>query len=151
MIDKGKAKSVVELSTARVRDVMSPKPQTLERNDQLSVADDLMRAERIRHLPVLDERGALAGIVTQRDLFHSALVKALGFGTSVRDKMLGTILVKEVMNADVITTTPDARLTEAARVMADEKIGCLPVVDGATLVGILTEGDLVALVADRAT
>ena len=130
-----------------VRDVMSPTPKTLGRNDHLVVADDLMKAERIRHLPVLDEQGRLAGIVTQRDLFHSALVRALGFGTTVRDKMLDSILVKEVMNEEVVTTTAATPLTEAAAVMAQRKIGCLPVVDGDTLVGILTEGDLVALVA----
>jgi CBS domain-containing protein len=122
-----------------VRDVMSPTPKTLGRNDHLVVADDLMKAERIRHLPVLDEQGRLAGIVTQRDLFHSALVRALGFGTTVRDKMLDSILVKEVMNEEVVTTT--------AATPSQRKIGCLPVVDGDTLVGILTEGDLVALVA----
>ena len=141
------AKDPVDLGSTRVADVMSTAPRTLGRNDQLSVADDLMTSERIRHLPVLDERGALAGIVTQRDLFHSALVKALGFGTAVRDKMLGSILVKEVMTEEVVTTTPETGLAEAAAIMAQHKIGCLPVIRDDVLVGILTEGDLVALVA----
>ena len=54
----------------RVGDVMSREPRTLGRNDRLQVADDLMRTVRCRHLPVLDERGRLAGIVSQRDLFQ---------------------------------------------------------------------------------
>ena len=151
VVEKREVRERLTLASALVGDVMSPTPKTLGRNDQLSVADDLMRAERIRHLPVVDEQGLLAGIVTQRDLFHSALVRALGFGTAVRDKMLSSILVKDVMTEEVVTTTPTTPLTAAAAVMADRKIGCLPVVDDTTLVGILTEGDLVALVAASAT
>ena len=151
VVEQQATRGAVDLRSAKVGDVMSATPRTLGRNDQLSVADDLMKAERIRHLPVLDEGGVLAGIVTQRDLFHSALVKALGFGTTVRDKMLGSILVKEVMKEDVVTTTPDTALPEAAELMSRHKIGCLPVVNGDALVGILTEGDLVALVASSAT
>lgn len=147
MTEAQSKRRVSGLRSALVRDVMSPTPKTLGRNDQLSAADDLMQVDRIRHLPVLDERGSLVGIVTQRDLFHSALVRALGFGTTVRDKTLRSILVKEVMHEDVVTTTSETPLTEAAAVMAERKIGCLPVVDGDALVGILTEGDLVALVA----
>ena len=61
--------------------------------------------------------------------------------------MLDTLVVKEVMRTDVITTTPDEPLAEAARVMLERKIGCLPVIEGGRLVGILTEGDFVALAA----
>ena len=131
----------------KVRDVMSTNPKTLGRNDQLTMADDLMKAERIRHLPVLDEQGHLTGIISQRDLFHSALVRALGFGTAGRERMLESLLVKEVMTDEVETTPPQTPLSVAARVMAERKIGCLPVVEDGALVGILTEGDIVALVA----
>lgn len=65
-----------------VRDVMSREPRTVVRNDRLAIADDLMDAERIRHLLVLDNAGKLTGVVSQRDLFHSALVRVLGFGTA---------------------------------------------------------------------
>jgi CBS domain-containing membrane protein len=130
-----------------VGDVMTANPKTLGRNDRLKVADDLLQAERIRHLPVLDDDGNLAGIVTQRDLFHSGLVRALGFGTAARDRMLDSILVKDVMTNDVVTTTSDTSLADAASLMAERKIGCLPVVDDDALVGILTEGDFVAFVA----
>ena len=81
----------------QVRDLMSRPVQTLTRNDKLSIADTTMRANRIRHLPVLDEYGRLVGILSQRDLFFNALVRALGFGSSVRDRTLDSILVKEVM------------------------------------------------------
>ena len=139
---KGNAKDL------SVRDVMSQNPKTLGRNDQLSLADDVMRAERIRHLPVLDEDGKLCGIVSQRDMFRGALAQALGYGTAAQGKVLAMLRVKEVMTTEVITIPPDAALAEAARTMLERKIGCLPVVDGGRrLVGILTESDFVALAA----
>jgi CBS domain-containing protein len=127
-----------------VKDLMSRKVTTLARNDRLSLAEDLMQASRIRHLPVLNESGHLVGILSQRDLFHSALVRALGFGTNAKDKMLQTIAVKNVMTDKVRTTTQDTPVAEAARVMLEHKVGCLPVMQGDELVGILTESDFVA-------
>jgi len=136
-----------ETQNVHVRDVMSRTPKTLGRNDQLSLADDVMRAERIRHLPVLDDDGSLCGILSQRDMFRGALAQALGYGTAAQQKMLTMLRVKEVMTTDVITTRPDMALAEAAKTMLERKIGCLPVMDGVRLVGILTESDFVALVA----
>jgi CBS domain-containing membrane protein len=130
----------------RVVDLMSRSVKTLARNDKLSIADTLMRSARIRHLPVVDE-GRVVGIVSQRDLFFNALVRALGFGSAARDRMLDSIVVKEVMTEDVVTTTPDVEVRVAAKLMVDRKIGCLPVVDGEALVGILSESDIVSAVA----
>ena len=135
------------IAALRVGDVMSREPRTLGRNDRLQVADDLMRTVRCRHLPVLDERGRLAGIVSQRDLFQSALLRALGYGSRARHQMLSSVVVKEVMTEPVITTTPDTTLADAARVMSARKIGCLPVIEQSALVGILTEGDFVRIAA----
>ena len=129
----------------RVRDVMTADVTTLQRNDKLTLADDIMRLGRIRHLPVLDEDGQLAGILTQRDLFRGALAKALGYGERAQRQLMDTLVVKEVMTAEVLTTTPDTPLAEAAKVLVERKIGCLPVVDGGRLIGIITEADFVAL------
>ena len=130
-----------------VGDVMSREVHTLGRNDQLSIADDLIQQQRIRHLPVLDEGGELVGILSQRDLFRGALAKALGYGSSQQEKMLAMLVVKEVMTTEVLTAGPDTPLSEAAAVMQKNKIGSLPVVQGGKLVGIVTEGDFVALAA----
>jgi len=132
----------------KVRDVMTADPTTLKRNDKLTLADDIMLLGRIRHLPVLDDDGQrLVGIVSQRDLFRDALAQALGYGRHAQRKILDTLSVKEVMTGDVVTTSPDTSLVEAARLLTERKIGCLPVVENERLVGILTEGDFVALVA----
>jgi CBS domain-containing protein len=127
----------------RVRDLMSSEVVTLHRNDQLSIADDVMRLGRIRHLPVLDDDGLLVGIVSQRDLFRGALARALGYGAHAQQKLLGQLLVKEVMTNDPISIAPDAPLAEAARLMLERKVGALPVVEAGRLVGILTESDFV--------
>ena len=132
----------------KVRDVMTHEVATLNRNDELSLADDVMRLGRIRHLPVIDEdTGELAGIVSQRDLFRGALVRAFGYGEVAQRRIMKTIAVKEVMTTEVVSTAADTSLTEAAQLMLEHKIGCLPVVNQGKLDGILTEGDFVALAA----
>jgi CBS domain-containing protein len=135
----------------RVRDVMSRELATLNRNDELSLADDVMRLGRIRHLPVLDEDGRLVGVVSQRDLFRGALVKALGYGERTARRLMKSIPVKEIMTPDPVTTPPDTPLREAAEAMLSGKIGCLLVVDGEELVGIITEADFVSMVASGGT
>ena len=96
---------------------------------------------------IVDEDGSLVGIVSQRDLFQSALLRALGYGSRARDHVLSSVVVKEVMTEPVITSTPGTVLADAASVMVERKIGCLPVVEQGALVGILTEGDFVGIVA----
>jgi CBS domain-containing membrane protein len=132
-------------SDTTVKDIMTKTVSTLGRNDTLDLADDIMTLERIRHLPVLDE-GRVVGVVSQRDLFRSALAAALGYGEKAQKRLLRTIRVKEVMSEPAITVSPEAPVTEATRLMLDRKIGCLPVVDGHSLVGIVTETDVLRYV-----
>jgi CBS domain-containing membrane protein len=133
-----------------VKDVMTADVTTLKRNEKLTLADDLMNLGRIRHLPVVDDDGGqVIGIVSQRDLFRGALAQAIGYGQHARRKLLDTLLVKEVMTSDPTTTTSDTPLADAASVLMEKKIGCLPVIESGRLVGILTEGDFVKLYARK--
>lgn len=135
----------------KVRDLMSRDVATVHRNDRLLIADDVMRLGRIRHMPVLDdESGELVGILSQRDLFRGALARALGYGEHAQQKVLGMLLVKDVMTNDPVTVAPDDPAEHAARRMLERKIGCLPVVEEGKLVGILTESDFVRLAAGAA-
>lgn len=130
----------------KVRDLMSSDVATVRRNEQLQIADDLMNLGRIRHTPVLDDEGdEVVGILSQRDLFRGALARALGYGQHAQHKVLGMLVVKDVMTSDPITVAPDLPVPEAAQIMLEKKIGCLPVVDGGRLVGILTESDFLRL------
>ena len=127
--------------------IMSLDLLTIEQNEKLAKADDLMRSHRVRHVLAVDEDGALTGVVSQRDIFHGGLLKALGYGTHAKQVALDSLRVKDAMTAEPVTVSPDTMLGDAARIMLDRKLGCLPVLDGDRLVGIVTEGDFVRLAA----
>jgi CBS domain-containing protein len=133
-------------SDATVKDLMTKEVFTLGRNDTLDLVDDIMTLERIRHLPIVDE-GRVVGVVSQRDLFRSALAAALGYGENAQKKLLRTLRIKEVMSEPAITVSSEATAKEAIRLMLEHKIGCLPVVEGRALVGIVTETDILRSVA----
>ena len=124
--------------------IMTAEVTTLDRNDALDIADGLMSMGRLRHLPVTDG-GRVVGVVSQRDLFRSALAAALGFGSQAQTKLMKGLRVKEVMSEPAVTIGVEATVAEAARLMLERKIGCLPVVSGGALVGIVTESDLLRL------
>jgi CBS domain-containing membrane protein len=131
----------------RVRDLIEGEVRTVGRNDPVSAADALMERHRIRHLPVLDEDGGLAGVLSRRDVSRTVLQRAFGYGDAAREKIFARLLVKEVMTNRVESIGPDAPAAEAARRMMERKIGCLVVVEGERIVGILTETDFVRRVA----
>jgi CBS domain-containing membrane protein len=130
-----------------VREVMTTELITIEQNEPLARADDLMRSAHIRHILAVDEEGLLQGVLSQRDIYHGGLMKALGFGTRARQQALDSLRVKDAMTAAPITTTPDVELGDAARLMVERKIGCLPVLAGDRLLGVLTESDFARIVA----
>lgn len=140
------SKRVGDLGAVKVEEIMISDPATLGRNDALDLADDIMRLGRIRHLPVVEE-GVVVGVISQRDLFRSALASALGYGEKAQRGLMQTLLVKEVMTSPVLTVDPECPVREAARLMQEKKIGCLPVVRGQRLVGIITESDMLKLLA----
>jgi CBS domain-containing protein len=126
--------------------VMTTRVATLDGNDTLDIADGVMAMARFRHLPVV-EHGRVVGVVSQRDLFRSALAAALGFGRQGQTALLKSLRVKEVMSEPAVTIAPEASIADAARAMVEHKIGCLPVVAGGTLAGIVTESDLLRQLA----
>lgn len=129
-----------------VAEVMTRDVVTLHRNDKLIHANDVMSLGRIRHLPIVDDDGRVVGLVSQRDLFHNALLKALGYGAHAATRLHDRCLVQEAMTSPVLTCHADTPLAEAAQTMLDAKVGCLVVTDGdERLAGILTESDFVRL------
>jgi acetoin utilization protein AcuB len=132
----------------RVRDVMTREVRTLGPNDRLALADELMKQGRFRHVVVVDD-GRVVGVLSQRDIFHGALAWSLGQGRKAHEQLLAATPVKEVMASHVVTVDPDVSLAEAAALLRGHQIGCLPVVAGDALLGVLTEGDFLALLARR--
>ena len=107
-----------------------------------------MRSERIRRMPVVDKSGSLVGIVSDRDLLHASPSPATSLSVWEITYLLSRIVVRDVMTKDVITVTEDTPLEDAARIMADNKIGGLPVMRGTSVVGIITETDLFKMFLD---
>ena len=126
----------------RVREVMQTEVVTVSVDDQLDLADDIMRLGRVRHMPVL-EGERLVGIVSNRDLLAASLTKSLEFEPKHRRAFLRSVSVSEAMTTAPLTVAPDATLSEVARILCREQIGCLPVVEeDGSLVGLVTETDL---------
>jgi CBS-domain-containing membrane protein len=126
----------------KVKDVMRSSVVTLGVDDNLSVADDVMTMGRIRHLPVVDGRRRVVGLVTQRDLYKAAISSVLGFTKAKEREWLGKIKVSDAMNKKVMTIDMEASITDAVDKMLSKKFGCVPVTDkDGCLVGLLTESD----------
>jgi len=130
-----------------VRDIMTSEVTILGRNDSLQLARDIITLGRIRHFPVVDD-GKVVGVVSQRDLYRASLGSVMKYGEKAQRAFLEGIAVKEVMSDPPITIAPHASVQEAARLMMEKKIGCLPVLEGSKLVGIVTESDMLKLVAE---
>lgn len=129
-----------------VRDIMQEKIVTISAGDTLSTVEDIMTLGGVRHMPVV-RRGLLVGVVSQRDLLRASLSNLTEFGTEQRRAFLQVVEITRVMSAPPIVIAPDATVEQAARVLADRKIGCLPVLQGETLLGMVTETDVLAYFA----
>jgi CBS domain-containing protein len=125
----------------KVKDIMVKEVATLDINDELSLANDIMRLGRIRHLPVM-EGETVVGIVSERDLFRSSLAQALGYGDKASREVMKTLHIKDIMVKRVVTIPPLTPLKDAVGLMVERKIGCLPVVEDGKLVGLITETDI---------
>ncbi len=135
------------MKASQVKDIMAKDPVTLDAEDILDLASDIMNLGRIRHIPILD-KGKLVGVLSQRNLFHSALITALGLGPKESRELLKAIPIRRAMTAPVVTVAPDMGVKEAARIMSEKKIGCLPVTENEKLVGLVTESDILRYVAN---
>ena len=134
------------MDRTRVRDIMPKKMVTISESETLSTVEDIMTLGHVRHMPVV-RAGKLVGVVSQRDLLRSSLSTLTEFGMQERRAFLQVVEITHVMSAPPIVIGPDAAVEKAALVMAENKIGCLPVMEGDTLVGLVTETDVLRCVA----
>jgi len=130
----------------RVRDIMETKLVTISANERLSMVEDIMTLGRVRHMPVV-QGGQLVGVVSERDLLRASLSVLSEHRDAERRAFLHVVEISRVMSAPPIVIGPDATIEEAALLMADKKIGCLPVVAGDQLIGLVTETDVLRWVA----
>jgi acetoin utilization protein AcuB len=125
-----------------VRDFMTTNPVTITADVSVPEALRIMREKKVRRFPVLDSHGRLVGIVSDKDLLLASPSPATSLSVWEIPDLLARLKVEKVMARDVVTVTEDTPLEEAARIMADQRIGGLPVMRDKQLVGIITETDL---------
>ncbi len=128
-----------------VKDRMTRRPITTHEDASVNEALQLMHGEKIRRLPVLDKKNRLVGIVSELDLLKASPSPATTLSIYEIPYLLSRIKMRDVMTKDVTTVTEDTPLEEAARIMADSRIGGLPVMRDDKLVGIITETDMFKL------
>lgn len=128
-----------------VADVMTTELFTLSPDDSLKTARDLMRAARIRHLPIVTPDGKFVGLLTQRDLLKASVSYFADIQAELRDEIEAGIPVQEVMATEVLTVPPHLAITQAGELLLAHKFGSLPVLENEKLLGILTEADFVKL------
>ena len=124
-----------------VHDIMSTKLVTISAEDRLSTVEDIMTLGGVRHMPVV-RRGQLVGVVSERDLLRASQSNLNAFGIEQRRAFLQAVEIQRVMSSPPIVIHPESTAEEAALLMAEKKIGCLPVLEDEKLVGMLTETDL---------
>ncbi len=130
-----------------VSDVMHQNPTTVGLNESLDTATALLSDNNFRHLPVVNRDGDIEGIISDRDLLNAMLRVPPGQILDRIENPWNTATVRSVMSKTPETVTPDTNLLEAGTILLENKINCLPVVEGNHLVGIITSSDFVRLVS----
>lgn len=135
------------MSQLKVEDLMTTDVVVVRPEDDVATLQDLMLEHRVRHIPVVGGARQLLGLVSHRDLLRGSLIEQADVPSHVERALLERLTVREVMTEGAATVAAGADLRDAAKMMFENKYGCLPVVDDSQLVGILTESDFVRFMA----
>jgi len=130
-----------------VSDWMTRKVITVSPEDSIAEASKLTKEKGIKHLPVVHGE-KLKGILSDRDIKEYVPTKATSLDVYELHYLLAKTKVKEVMKTKVYTTSPDTPIEEAAMLMRDQKIGCLPVIENNRVVGIISDKDIFKVLVD---
>ncbi len=130
-----------------VSDWMTAKVFAVSPDDYLSDAIAIMKEKGVKHVPVV-KGGKLKGILSDRDIKEYSPSKATTLDIYELHYLLANTKIREVMRAKVVTTAPDTPVEEAAMVMLDRNIGCLPVIDNGSLCGIISDKDIFHALVD---
>ena len=126
---------------------MTKKVVTISPDDSVTDVIKLMKVRGIKHIPVL-KNGKLNGIISERDIKEFSPSKATTLDVYELHYLLARTEVKEIMKKKVVTTAPDTPVEEAAMIMHDRNIGCLPVMENGKLVGIISDKDIFEVLVD---
>jgi len=130
-----------------VSDWMTRKVFTVSPDDSIAEAAKLTKDQGIKHLPVVQGE-KLKGILSDRDIKEYVPSKATSLDVYELHYLLAKTKVKEVMKTQIYSTTPDTPIEEAAMLMHDKKIGCLPVIENNKIVGIISDRNIFQVLVD---
>jgi acetoin utilization protein AcuB len=131
-----------------VSDWMSRNVYTVALDSPLSEAAKMLREKKIKHLPVVDKKNSVVGVLSDRDIKEYMPSKATTLDVFELHNILLETKVTKVMKKKVFTARPDLPIEEAAMLMYDKDIGCLPIVEDNRLVGIISDRDLFRVLVD---
>ncbi len=121
---------------------MTRNPVTATPDMSIAEASNLMKQEKVHRLPVLDKDKKLVGIITEKDILYATPSPASSLSIHEMAYLLSKLTVKKLMSKNVVTITKDTTVEEAARMMVDQDLSSLPVLDGDRLIGIVSKSDM---------
>ncbi|MDD4011610.1 MAG: CBS domain-containing protein [Sphaerochaetaceae bacterium] len=121
---------------------MTRNPVTATPDMTIEEASNLMKREKVHRLPVLDKDKKLIGVVSEKDILRAWPSPASTLSTYEVNYLINKITVKKLMYKDPVTISKDTTVEEAARLMVDQDLSCLPVLDDGKLVGIVSKSDM---------
>lgn len=128
-----------------VQDLMSSEVLSMREDESIAKARTIMNVARIRHVPVVDKEGDFVGLITHRDILAVTVSRLADITPEIQADLDEGIRARDIMNNDVCTVEPDTRLKDAAHILLRHKYGCLPVLEGRRLLGMITEADFLRL------
>lgn len=121
---------------------MTRNPVTATPDMSIAEASTLMKQEKVHRLPVLDKEKRLVGIITEKDILYATPSPASSLSIHEMAYLLSKLTVKKLMSKNVVSITKDTTVEEAARMMVDQDLSSLPVLEGNKLIGIVTKSDM---------
>lgn len=139
------------LSVIPLRNIMTTDVITLSHDDNFSAVYEKMNNHKIRHLPVVDDRGQLVGLITERDLFRAHSPRKVEDEFVYDKDELDTLILKHFMTRDPATLTPEHTLLDALGLLVRHKYGCIPIVEKDTkkLAGIISHSDILRVLYEN--
>jgi len=125
-----------------VAQIMSTRLDTVTQTAKATQAAQIMREKGRRYLPVVDEQGKLVGLLSRAELARAEPSAITTLSVGEINYLTAKVTVKQLMVREVISCSPETLIEEAGQLMRDRRIGCLPVVEGGQLVGIITQTDI---------
>ena len=130
-----------------VKEVMIPDPITVNIDENFSKVGVIFQEKNIRHLPIVNSFGVIMGVISQRDFYRITTPQKCQNGTYIYDmNELAKYMLKEHLTEKVVTLSPEDSLERAVELMAEKKVGCIPIINKeGQVVGILTAIDMLKL------